>query len=149
MVTKSMIDDFLAQRSLAVVGVSRSGNKFGNTVFRELRDKGYMVYPVNPLAPELEGEPCYASVAKLPEVTGVVIAVPKSETEKVVREAHAVGIKRVWIQQGSETPAVLQFCEDNNIAAIYNECILMFAEPTQWFHRIHRGINRLTGKLPV
>ena len=149
MVTKSMIDDFLAQKSLAVVGVSRDGKKFGNTVFRELRDKGYMVYPVNPLAPELEGEPCFASVAKLPEVTGAVIVVPQSATEKVVREAHAAGIKRVWIQQGSETPEVLQFCKANGMTAIHNECILMFAEPTHWFHRFHRGINRLTGKLPA
>ncbi len=149
MVTKSMIDDFLAQKSLAVVGVSRDGKKFGNSVFRELRDKGYMVYPVNPLAPELEDEPCYSSVAKLPEVTGAVVVVPKTETEKVVREANAAGIKKIWIQQGSESPEALAFCEENNMTVIHNECILMFAEPTHWFHRLHRGINKVTGKLPV
>ncbi|MBD3276382.1 MAG: CoA-binding protein [Candidatus Marinimicrobia bacterium] len=149
MVTQAMITDFLQQRSLAVVGVSRSGKKFGNTVFRELRDKGYMVYPVNPLAPEVEGEPCYASVAKLPEVTGAVVAVPKSETENVLREARTVGINKIWIQQGSETPEALKFCEENGMSVIHGECILMFAEPTHWFHRVHRGINRLTGKLPV
>ena len=59
MTNKQTIQEFLAQPALAVVGVSRSGKKFGNTAFRELKAKGYRVYPVHPEAQTIEGESCY------------------------------------------------------------------------------------------
>ena len=48
MTTRASIDDFLKQRTIAVVGASRDKRKFGNTLFRELRSKGYAAIPVNP-----------------------------------------------------------------------------------------------------
>jgi predicted CoA-binding protein len=72
---RERIDAFLAEKELAVAGVSRGGNKFGNTIYRELRQRGYTVHPINPHAAEVEGTRCYASVAELPQGTGGVIAV--------------------------------------------------------------------------
>ena len=65
--TKAAVDDFLAQRSLAVVGVSRGGKKFGNRAYRELKAKGYQLFPVHPEAEVLEGDPCYPSLSALSE----------------------------------------------------------------------------------
>ncbi len=56
MTSRATVDDFLAQRSLAVVGVSRGGKKFGNMVYRELKAKGYRLFPIHPEAEELEGD---------------------------------------------------------------------------------------------
>jgi predicted CoA-binding protein len=149
MATKAAVSDFLAQRTLAVVGASRKGSKFGNTAYKELKAKGYKVIPVNPHAEIIEGDPCYPSLSALPETAdGVVIVVPPSETEKVVRDAAAAGIRRVWMQQGAESQAAIRFCEERGISAIHGECILMFADPTAFHHRLHRWAWGMLGKLP-
>ena len=149
MTTRATVDDFLAQRTLAVVGVSREGRKFGNMAFRELRNKEYQVFPVNPNAEEVEGEPCYPSLQALPqEVSGVLIVVPPEQTEQVVRDAAEAGIRRVWMQQGAESEGAIRFCEEQGIRAVHGECILMFAEPTGFGHRMHRWVWGLLGKLP-
>jgi predicted CoA-binding protein len=149
MTSKALVTDFVSQRKLAVVGVSRQGKKFGNAAFRELKAKGYKLLPVHPQAETIEGERCYPSLAALPEpVEGVLIVLPPAETEKVVREAAQAGIKRVWMQQGAESPAAIKFCQENGLSAVHGECILMFAEPAAWFHRAHRWVWKLLGKLP-
>ncbi|UCD23854.1 MAG: CoA-binding protein, partial [Gemmatimonadota bacterium] len=85
MTSKSAVEEFLNQRTLAVVGVSRSGKKFGNGASRELRKKGYRIIPVHPEAETIDGERCYGSLSELPEqVGGVLLVVPPHETEKVV-----------------------------------------------------------------
>jgi predicted CoA-binding protein len=149
MTTQSAVRDFLSQKTLALIGASRSGKGFGNAVLKELKAKGYKVYPVHPQAESLEGERCYSSLTALPEkVGGVVVVVPPNETEKVVKEAKAAGIERIWIQQGAESPEAIRFCEESGMSAVHGECILMFAEPVGTFHKLHRWVWKLLGKLP-
>jgi len=149
MTSKAAVADFVSQRKLAVVGVSRKKMKFGNLAFRELKRKGYKLFPVHPRAEQLEGERCSASLAALPEpVDGLLVIVPPAQAEQVVREAAAAGIRRVWLQQGAGSPAAIRFCEDNGISVVHGECILMFAEPAAWYHRAHRWVWGLLGKLP-
>lgn len=149
MSSKNAVEDFVSQNVLAVVGVSRSGKKFGNMAYRELRQHGYKLYPIHPEADTLEGERAYRDFASLPEpVGGVLIIVPPDQTEGVVRAAAAAGIRRVWMQQGAESEAAIRFCQENGILAIHGECINMFARDTAFFHRIHRWIWGLLGKLP-
>ena len=149
MTSKASIDDFLSQQTLAVVGVSRKANKFGNAVLKELKAKEYHVLPINPHAETINGERCYPSLEALPKpVDGVVIVVPPQQAEKVVQDAMKVGIKRVWLQQGSESKTAIQMCEGNGISVIHGHCILMFAEPMKFFHRSHKWIWQLIGKYP-
>ncbi|MFC1564882.1 CoA-binding protein [candidate division KSB1 bacterium] len=146
--TKISVEDFLAQKTLAVVGVSRSGKKFGNTIFKDLKSKGFKIFGVNPNIDENEGE-IYKSLESIPDtVEGVIVVVPPAETEKVVKDAADAGIKHVWLQQGAESETAVKFCKDNDINVISGECVLMFAEPTGFPHRLHRGIWRILGKLP-
>ena len=137
--TKTTVTDFLSQRVLAVVGASRDPKKFGNSIYRELKRKGYKVLPVNPQAETIDGDPCYPNLAALPETPGgIVVVVPPAETEKIVREVSAAKITRVWLQRGAESQEALRYCEANGIQVITGECILMFAEPAAFYHRIHR-----------
>jgi predicted CoA-binding protein len=148
MTTKATVNNFLAQQTLAVVGVSRGGQKFGNTALKELKAKGYRLFPIHPEAESIQGERCYPSLGALPEaVGGVLIVVPPAETEKVVRDAAQADIRRVWMQQGAESQAAIRFCEENGISVVHGECILMFAQPSS-FHRLHRWVWGLLGKLP-
>lgn len=149
MTTKALVADFVAQRTLAVVGVSRSGKKFGNAALKALKTNGYRVFPIHPQADQIEGESCYSSLGALPEkVEAVLIVVPPHETEKVVREAAAAGIRRVWMQQGAESEAAIRFCEEHGMSVVHGECILMFAQPVVSVHRMHRWVNKVLGKLP-
>jgi uncharacterized protein len=149
MTTQAAVNDFVSQKELAIVGVSRKKAKFGNFALRELRTKGYKLFPVHPEAEMIEGEKCYHTLSELPEpVGGLLVVVPPAATEQVVREAAAAGIPRVWMQQGAESPAAIKFCEDNGIKTIHGECILMFTQPAGWLHGTHRWIWNLLSKLP-
>jgi predicted CoA-binding protein len=149
MTSKTAVDDFVSQKTLALVGVSRQPKKFGNYAFRELTQRGYRVFPVHPVAEIIEGEKCYPSLRQLPEAVGGVVAiVPPTQTEKVVREAAAAGIKRVWMQQGAASPDAIRFCQESGISEIHGECILMFASPIKSVHNVHRWVWRLLGRLP-
>ncbi len=77
-----------------------------------------------------------------------MLVVPPAETEKVVHEAAEVGIRRVWMQQGAESGVAIRFCEEHGIDVVHGECILMFAEPAEFYHRMHRWVWGLLGKLP-
>lgn len=150
MTTRQRVDDFLAQKKMAVVGVSSTGRKFGNMAWKELAARGYDVFPVHPRAESIGGKRCWRSLAELPAGVGaVLISVPPGETEKVVREVAAARIPRVWMQQGSQSADAIRFCEENGITVVSGECILMFAEPTAFFHKVHRWVWGLLGKLPA
>jgi uncharacterized protein len=150
MATRQEIDDFLAQRSLAIVGVSRGGKKFGNAILRDLTKAGYRVYPIHPEATELDGVRAYPSFDALPEpVGGVIIVIPPTRTEGVVRDAAAHGIRRVWMQQGAESAEAIRLCQERGMAVVHGQCILMYPKPaTSWFHGAHRWVWELIGRAP-
>jgi predicted CoA-binding protein len=143
------IDAFLAEPAIAVVGVSRSGKGFDNLAARELRRKGYRVYPVNPQADLIDGDRCYRSLADLPEpVGGVLVVVPPAQGLDVVRHAAAAGIRRVWLQQGAESPELIKTCAELRLETVSGQCILMFARPTG-IHKAHQWVWRVLGKIPA
>lgn len=150
MITKAMIDEFLAQRTLAIVGVSRTNkDKFGNAAFKDLKEKGYKMYIVHPSGEVIEGQQSYISFKALPEpVGGVLVVVPPAEAEKVVREAQEAGIKNIWLQQGAESRESIQFGQENGMNMVYGKCIMMFAQPMKFFHKPHRWVMGLMGQLP-
>ncbi len=65
MITKASVENFLSQKNIAVVGVSRNTKNFGNTIYRSLKKKGYNVYPINPNAEKIEGDKCYPDLHSL------------------------------------------------------------------------------------
>ncbi len=128
MTTKSSVENFLSQKNIAVIGVSRNTKKFGNTIYRSLKKKGYNVFPINPNAEKIEGDNCYPDLLSLPEkIDAVIINVPPEETEKVVLKVNKAGIKRVWLQQGSQSEKAINFSQENGIDCVSNECILMLS----------------------
>lgn len=146
--SRSSVEAFLQQSALAIVGVSRSGNKFGNVILRDLRAKGMKVYPLHPAAETIDGARCYAHFKDMPEpVGGVIVSVTPADAVTAVRDAAAAGITRVWLQQGAESPYVANLCIELGLDAVIGECILMFANPTG-IHRAHRAIEGALGRLP-
>ncbi len=150
MTKKEAINDFLSQKNLAILGVSRDKRKFGNTIFKDMRKKGYNMIPIHPEIATMENEKCYKSLAEIPiKVNGVILNIKPKKTEEAVKEVHASGIKRVWMQQGSESKSAIEYCIKNGIEVVSGECIFMFAEPMAFFHKPHKWVWRIIGRLPA
>jgi len=146
--TMSSVNDFLDLRTLAVVGVSRSEKKFSRRLYRTLKKRGYNVFAVNPNMDSIDGEICYENLQSLPQkADGAVIVVPPDQTNKVVRDAVEAGVKHIWIQQGAESKEAIDYCTENQINVIHDQCVLMFAEPS-FPHSFHRSVLKVFGKLP-
>ena len=147
--TKKAVEEFLGHKHLAVVGVSRSGKDFSNLAYRELKKKGYRLMPVNPNADSLEGERCFHRLSDIPDKPeGALVLTNSLQTEGVVRDAAEAGIRSLWIQQGCESAGALELARQKGLAVVSGDCILMFAEPVASFHRFHRWVWKLLGKLP-
>ncbi len=141
------IKDFIQGKRFALVGASRSGKKFGNTILLELRQRGYQIFVVHPEAKEIDGVPCYPNLAALEgKVDGVLICVPPRQAEQAVREAVAAGIKKVWLQPGAESKQVLAAAKELGVTPVNGKCIIMYAQPVRSFHIFHQLFARLTGQ---
>lgn len=148
------VKDFLAQRRIAVAGVSRSGRSPANFIHRKLRDAGHEVFPVNPAAPEVEGVRCYPDLASIPGgVTAVVVMTPPAAAEGVVRECARLGIRRVWLHRsfgaGSASPAAVAAAREAQLTLIPAGCPAMFCEPVDLGHKCFRWCLKLGGRLPA
>ena len=126
-INQKLINDFLDKNNIfAVVGVSKEPEKYGNKVYFDLKRAGYTVYPVNPNAKEISGDKCYPKLRNLPTLPDVVdIVVPPKITEKTVKECKDLGIKKVWMQPGSESKKSIKFCRENNIMVLFDVCVMM------------------------
>jgi predicted CoA-binding protein len=149
------IDDFLAQKRIAVAGVSRDpkGGHGGNVVYQRLKDRGYQVFAVNPNADTVEGDPCYRNLAAIPGgVDAVVIATTPAVTPSVVQECRDLGITRVWMHRsfagGSVSKEAHDLCRQSGIACIAGGCPLMYGPTSDGGHRFMRAMIGLFGGLP-
>lgn len=112
--------------SVAVVGATDDPSKYGAVIYRDLKRKGFEVYPVNPNRPTVDGDPAYPDLASLPVTPTVVnFVVPPSETLRVLEEAKQLGIENVWVQPGAESPGVMRYLQEENFSYLANSCIMV------------------------
>jgi len=141
------VEAFLEARKLAVVGVSRSEKKFGSVIYKELKERGFDVYGVNPQMETVFGDPCFPSIASVAEmVDGVVICIPPQQAAVVVREAADAGLKRIWLQQGSQSLETRKAAEAAGVTPVEGKCIMMYAGEVTSIHAVHRFFARLFGQ---
>lgn len=125
--TQDVVNDFLGQPLIAVVGVSENRGKFGWIIYANLRGRGYNVVPINPHYDEIDGVKCYHSIAETPEEVGLVVTVvPPSVTRQVVQEALQRGIHRFWMQPGSENRAAIAEAEAARATVVAGPCIMHY-----------------------
>jgi predicted CoA-binding protein len=135
---------FLANRRVAVTGVSRAGKGHGgNAVYQRLRQRGYEVFPVNPNADQVEGDPCYQDVKSIPGgVQAVVIATRPELAEGTMRECVELGITHVWMHRGpgvgSVSDAATRYGREHGVTVIDGGCPLMFGPTADVGHKIMR-----------
>jgi uncharacterized protein len=149
---KEKVDDFLSQKVIAVVGVSRSKQgHVGNPIYQKFKSAGYKVYPVNHYANEIAGDRCYPNLKSIPEkVEAVFVGTAPKDSLRVVKECAELGITRVWFHRafgpGNYSEEAIRFCKEKNIQVIPLGCPMMHvnADP---FHKCFHFFMKLTGKL--
>ena len=95
-------------KSVAIIGASNNANKFGNKAVRAFKAKGYTVYPVNPLEPEIEGLTAFRRIADVPVRPDMVsMYVPPPVVFELLPDIAAKGCDELWLNPGTESDEVL------------------------------------------
>src|SRR5215510_5650558 len=109
-------EEFLAQKRIAVAGVSRrtGADVAANRIYRRLKHTGHDVFAVNPNMSMFDGDRCYPDVRSIPD--GVVIVTRPETTEEVVRQCEGAGVRTVWMHRSlgsdgsSVSPRAVEYC---------------------------------------
>ena len=143
-----LIEQFVSSKRIAVVGMSRSGKKFGNMAAKELKAKGYEIFAVHPEAAEIDGFTCSPNLQSLTgKIDGVWISIPPKNVSLVLEEAAQIGLKNIWLQQGAWSAEVQQTIDQLNLPVVSKKCIMMYAPPVKSVHKFHRTIVGIFGGL--
>ena len=155
----SKVQEFLRQKSIAVVGVSDKRDTGCNMTYQKFKENGYQVYAVNPRISSYDGAICYADLKAVPvKPDAVFILASPKVTEQVVNQCVELGIKHVWMHcmmgtkpglaagMTSVSPAAVELCKANGIEVIPGACPNQFLKP-DFGHAMMRGMWRLFGFL--
>jgi predicted CoA-binding protein len=151
---KEAASEFLANKRVAVTGVSRTPQSHGsNIVYQRLRQCGYEVFAVNPNADEVEGDRCYHDLRSIPGgVDAVVIGTKPEITEETMRECADLGIKHVWMHcsfgKGSVSKTAAQYGRRHGISVIDGGCPCMFDPTADVGHKVMRLVFTMSGNVP-
>ena len=153
---ETKVHDFLAQKRIAVAGVSRENKNHpaANLIYRRLKNSGHDVFAVNPHMQNFEGDRCYPDLKSIPGgVDGVVIVTRPAVTERLVHDCHDAGVRRVWMHQSmrkgsSVSPQAVDYCHQHDISVIAGACPMMYGDDVDLGHTCLRWMLKLTGGLP-
>lgn len=157
----TLVEEFLAQKKIAVVGVSDQRETGCNTAYHRFKEAGYAVSAVNPRLTTFEGAPCYPDLGSIPEKPDAVFILTNPRvTEEIVRQCADLGIKHVWMHclmgtkpglaanMTSVSGDAVQMCRDNGITVIPGTCPNQFLNP-DFGHRLMRMMMRTLGFLRI
>ena len=157
----TLVQDFLALKKIAVIGVSDKRETGCNLNYRKFKSQGYHVYAINPHIHTFDGDPCYPDLKSMPEKPdGVFILASPAVTEKVVQQCVDLGVKHVWMHcmmgtkpdlvknMTSVSPEAVRLCQENGITVIPGSCPNQFLKPDIG-HAMMRGLWQLLGFLKI
>ncbi len=152
MTERQFIDDFLAQKRIAIIGVSRNPHDFTRAMFNEFVRRGYEAIPVNPHAAEIDGRKSFAHIGEIePKAEAALIMTPAAQSETIARECAAAGIERVWfyraVGHGAVNERAVDLCESSGMRVVSGRCPFMFF-PDAGFHGWHAALLKLIGRYP-
>lgn len=152
--TKDVAAEFLSHKRVAVTGVSRTPSSHGsNVVYQRLKERGYDVYPVNPNAAEIDGDPCYPDLHAIPGgVDWVLIGTRPERAQATVEECDDLGIKEVWMHRsfggGSVSREAADWARSHGLTVIDGGCPLMFEPVSDGGHKVIRWVCTMNGHAP-
>jgi predicted CoA-binding protein len=117
-------DVLKSYRIVAVVGLSPDQARDSYRVAEYLREHGYSVIPVNPMAPEVMGEECYPDLMSVPGKVEVVdIFRRASDVPPIVEQAIKIGAKAVWMQEGVVNNVAAARAREAGLTVVMDRCM--------------------------
>ncbi|UCE04153.1 MAG: CoA-binding protein [Candidatus Latescibacterota bacterium] len=108
-----------SKRRIAIVGASRQRDKFGNRAVRAYRAEGWLVFPVNPHAAEIEGLPAFASILEVPgPIHRVSIYLPPQKVLPLLEQIAARAVDDVYLNPGSESSEVIERAQELDLEIV-------------------------------
>ncbi len=122
--TDEEIREIFKLKRIAVIGMSRNPEKPAHYVPMYLKERGYDIIPVNPVAEEISGMKVYKSISEVPgEIDIVDVFRPSEETPDIVREAVKKKPKVIWLQEGIYHPDAVEIARNAGITIVWNRCM--------------------------
>jgi predicted CoA-binding protein len=155
---ETKVNDFLAQKRIAIAGVSRnhSHHPVGNLIYQRLKKAGHDVFAVNPHMQTFDGDRCYPDLQSIPGGVDAAVIITRPETtERIVHDCSDCGVHRVWMHQSigkgssSVSPAAVEYCRLHDISVIAGACPMMYGDGVDLGHTCMRWFMKLTGGLPA
>lgn len=116
----------LKNKKIAIIGASSDISKYGYIISKNLIEKEYEVYLVNPKRKEILGKEVYPNLKSInKKIDLVIFVVPPKITLEILKQVKELKITEVWMQPGSESIQAINFCKENNIDCTHNLCIMM------------------------
>lgn len=154
---ETLVEDFLAQKRIAVVGVSDKRETGCNLGYHKFKEAGYAVYAVNPRLATFEGDPCYPDLKSIPDKPEAVfiLANPKV-TDQIVQQCVELDIQHVWMHcmmgtkpglasgMTSVSSNAVRMCHEHGITVIPGACPNQFLNP-DFGHALMRVMWRTLG----
>lgn len=112
--------------TVAVVGATDNPAKYGYVIYRDLKRKGYVVFPVNPRRETVDGDRAFPSLRALPDKPTIVnIVVPPQTTLEILKVCKELDLDNVWLQPGAESPEALAYLQQHGFNYLANACIMV------------------------
>ncbi len=124
----TLVKYFRTMPPVALIGASNDSTKYGNIIFKDLKSKGFTIYPINPKATSIEGVPALHSLQELKEKTDVellVYVIPPKLTLESLQIAKELGYQKAWLQPGSADAAVAEYLDTHNFQYIIGACVMV------------------------
>ena len=144
----SLVERFLAQPRIVMIGATDDPKKFGWAVYRAFVDHGHEVMPVNPRRTTVDGVTCLPDLRSVPgEVEAAIVMLTGPAAYDAVRECVLRDVSTVWLFRGvggpgAWSPEAVALCHEHGVAVIAGACPLMFLGPVTGAHHAHLAVRR-------
>ncbi len=133
-ITPEIIKILEKSKIIAVVGASRNPSKAAHSIPKYLKEHGYTIIPVNPLAETILEEKVYSRLSEIPVQVDIVdIFRPSEDTPKIVEEAVKLKPELIWLQLGIVNEKAKEIAEKNGIPFVMDKCLKI--EHMRLFHK--------------
>jgi len=107
---QKLISQFLTRGNSFVVSYDENSSDLMTTIVETLQKNDYQVQAVN-----IQENPDLSSLSK----SIFCLTTPPKDNLKLIKALAEIKINKIWLEPGSESEAVINFCQENNLDLIY------------------------------
>ncbi|MCB1193458.1 MAG: CoA-binding protein [Leptospiraceae bacterium] len=124
---KNVLDQLkLDDPKIAIIGATNDSKKYGNKIYKDLKNKGYSVYGINNKATTIDGDKAYHTIKDLgfsPDIINVVVH-PKIGLE-IIKSACEMNLDNFWLQPGAESDEIIEYLEKMDKSFLSHSCVMV------------------------